>query len=72
MEWVLECWDGGELRLEQPVEWELEYTAGTPCDSFSLICPWEPGGLDGAQRAASFRLEDGGSTLFRGVADETA
>ena len=72
MEWVLECWDGGELRLEQPVEWELEYTAGTPCDSFSLICPWEPGVLDGAQRAASFRLEDGGSLLFRGVVDETA
>ena len=72
MEWVLECWDGGELRLEQPVEWELEYTAGTPCDSFSLTCPWEPGGLDGAQRAAGFRLEDGGSLLFRGVVDETA
>ena len=66
MEWVLECWDGGELRLEQPVEWELEYTAGTPCDSFSLIGPGEPGGPAGAQRAAGCRLEDGGRPRGRG------
>ena len=70
MEWILTCWDGTELPLPEPVEWELEYTAGSPCDSFSVICPWEPGGLEGAQRASGFRLAREGETLFRGVVDE--
>ena len=34
--------DARGVRLQLPVllGWELDYTTGTPCDSFWLCCPW--------------------------------
>ena len=37
-------WRGREWLLPYPTQWELEYTAGVPCDSFTFRCPWEMGG----------------------------
>lgn len=70
MEWTLECWDGSALRLPEPVEWALEYTAGTPCDGFSLSCPWEPGAWSGAEKAVRLAVRENGAVRFRGVVDE--
>ena len=70
MEWRLSCWDGAQLRLPEPLEWELEYTAGVPCDSFRLLCPWEPGEESGAEKAVTFTLTEDGAPRFRGVVDE--
>lgn len=36
-------WRGREWLLPYPTQWELEYTAGVPCDSFTFRCPWEMG-----------------------------
>ena len=70
MEWTLECWDGTTLRLPEPMKWALEYTAGTPCDSFSLVCPWEPGAWSGGEKAVRLEVREDGAIRFRGVVDE--
>lgn len=70
MEWRLSCWDGSTLLLPEPLEWELEYTAGVPCDSFRLLCAWTPEEAGGAEKAVTFSLTVGGATYFRGIVDE--
>lgn len=70
MEWTLIGWDGSLFTLPEPTEWALEYTAGTPCDSFFLRCPWEPGGLDEAGGAVRLRVHMDGQVRFYGVVDE--
>lgn len=60
---------GRTLRLPVPLQWELDYTAGTPCDSFSMTCPWEETGEDPGEWAEFFAQEDG-ETVFTGVVDE--
>ena len=42
MEGILTCWDGKKITLPQVTEWAFQYGRGTPCDSFSLTCLWEP------------------------------
>ena len=34
---------GERWALPRPAAWRLEYTAGVPCDSFWLRCPWDGG-----------------------------
>ena len=70
MEWRLSCWDGAALLLPEPLEWEVEYTAGVPCDSFRLLCAWEPGTASGAEKAVTVTLTVDGAVCFKGIVDE--
>lgn len=61
---------GGRWALPGLTAWRLEYTAGTPCDSFWLCCPWD--GENAARPAswAGFLAEEKGERIFTGVVDE--
>ena len=62
--------DGGRWALPGLTAWRLEYTAGTPCDSFWLRCPWD--GENTARPASwvGFLAEEKGERIFTGVVDE--
>lgn len=61
---------GRVFQLPVPLEWEMDYTAGVPCDSFRLRCPWEEtGGTDPGDWVGFSAVEDG-ETVFTGVVDE--
>ncbi len=62
---------GGE-RYTLPVlyRWELRYTGGVPCDSFSLRCAYEAEMADVLCRAVRFTATENKKTVFRGVIDE--
>lgn len=69
MEGTLTCWDGKKITLPQVTEWAFQYGRGTPCDSFSLTCLWEPE-EDLLAEAVSFTAVEQGETVFTGVVDE--
>ena len=50
--------------------WRMEYTAGTPCDSFWLQCVWEMGGAAKPANWVRFYAEHEGQRVFTGVVDE--
>ena len=60
---------GRTVRLPEPLAWEMNYTAGVPCDSFWLRCPWEEPGEDLSQWT-SFAADHQGGRVFTGVVDE--
>lgn len=65
----LEEYDGARYQLPQLLEWELTYTAGVPCDSFSVRCVYVPEMGEHLHRAVEFTAEEHG-IMFRGVVDE--
>lgn len=65
----LEEYDGVRYQLPQLLEWELTYTAGIPCDSFSVVCVYDPELEEHLHKATEFTAEEDG-TKFRGVVDE--
>ena len=68
--YVTTC-DGAVYALPTLYAWELRYTGGEPCDSFSVKCPYEAAMADVLRRANRFRAaEDDGKTAFFGVIDE--
>lgn len=67
---VLWEYDGSVYRLPELLEWELTYTAGVPCDSFSVRCVYDPEMAGHLHRAVEFTAENGGQTMFHGVVDE--
>lgn len=69
MEGTLTCWDGTKITLPQVTEWAFQYGRGTPCDSFSLTCLWEPE-EDLLAEAVTFTAVEQGETVFTGVVDE--
>lgn len=69
MEGTLTCWDGKKIALPQVTEWVFQYGRGTPCDSFSLTCLWEPE-EDLLAEAVTFTAVEQGETVFTGVVDE--
>lgn len=69
MEGTLTCWDGKKITLPQVTEWAFQYGRGTPCDSFSLTCLWEPE-EDILAEAVTFTAVEQGETVFTGVVDE--
>lgn len=69
MEGTLTCWDGRKITLPQVTEWAFQYGRGTPCDSFSLTCLWEPE-EDLLAEAVTFTAVERGETMFTGVVDE--
>lgn len=66
----LEEYDGSRYALPQLLDWELNYTAGVPCDSFSVETVYDPELEEHLHRAVEFTAEEGGQTMFRGVVDE--
>ena len=63
--------DGTVYALPVLLAWELRYTGGEPCDSFSVKCPYETAMAEVLRCANRFRaLEDDGQTAFYGVIDE--
>ena len=61
---------GEGWQLPAALGWELEYTTGSPCDSFWMRCPWD---LDNAPEPGGwvrFRATDDNGVLFEGVVDE--
>lgn len=67
---VLWEFDGGVYQLPELLEWELTYTAGVPCDSFSVRCVYDPDMAEHLRRAVEFTAESGGERMFYGVVDE--
>lgn len=70
MEGYLFCQGGRTLKLPAFLRWRLEYTAGVPCDSFELECPWEGKGVEELSNATEFTAKQDGETVFCGVVDE--
>lgn len=67
---ILTAYDGRRYELPVLLEWKLQYTGGSPCDSFELLCPWGAG-TDGAlSGAVRFEALEGGERVFCGVVDE--
>lgn len=68
--YVITC-DGAVYALPVLLAWELRYTGGEPCDSFSAKCPYEAAMVEVLRRANRFRAtEEDGQTAFFGVIDE--
>ncbi|MCI8421943.1 MAG: hypothetical protein HFF50_00205 [Lawsonibacter sp.] len=61
---------GRGWTLPNPLVWRMEYTAGTPCDSFWLRCPWDPGASARPADWIRFSADQGGERVFTGVVDE--
>ena len=61
---------GERWALPRPTAWRLEYTAGVPCDSFWLRCPWDGGNTTKPADWVECSAEQGGARVFTGVVDE--
>lgn len=61
---------GERLQLPVPLGWEMNYTAGVPCDSFWLRCPWDRDQKANPGDWIRFQAVDQGETVFAGVIDE--
>lgn len=61
---------GERWTLPAPTAWRLEYTAGVPCDSFWLRCPWEAGGPTSPAGWVGYQADWEGERVFTGVVDE--
>ena len=48
----------------------LDYTAGTPCDSFWMRCVWDENNTTRPENWVSFTAEHEGRRVFTGVVDE--
>ena len=64
--------DAGGRRWTLPpaAAWQLEYTAGTPCDSFWLRCPWDGENSAKPEGWVGFAAEQDGERVFTGLVDE--
>ena len=56
--------------LSPPLDWELCYTTGVPCDSFHYICVWNVGDNAPLAQFARFIAKEGTKVVFYGVVDE--
>lgn len=61
---------GGRWALPSPTAWRMEYTAGVPCDSFWLRCPWDGENPTKPEDWVMFQGEREGERVFTGVVDE--
>lgn len=61
---------GARWILPTLVAWRLEYTAGVPCDSFWLCCPWEGNNAVKPGDWVGFTAEHKGERVFTGLVDE--
>lgn len=63
-------WDKKSYDLPVLVEWELRYTGGVPCDSFSVTCAYEAGMGKILPECSRFGAFVDGQIQFYGVVDE--
>lgn len=61
---------GTRWQLPNLVAWRLDYTAGVPCDSFWLRCPWDGNNTTRPGDWVSFQAFHEGELVFAGVVDE--
>lgn len=70
----MNCWaaayDGTTFSLPTVTSWEFHYGLGSPCDSFEVVCLWNPGDEKILAKASRFFAEFNGSRVFTGVVDE--
>lgn len=64
--------DHAGVRWQLPclLAWQLDYTAGVPCDSFWLRFLWKQGTQTNPREWVEFQAEDQGERVFTGVVDE--
>ena len=62
--------EGAVWALPPARKWELEYGAGTPCDSFFLTCAWKQEMESKPKDWVGFCAEYAGERVFTGVVDE--
>ena len=63
-------WRGEQWTLPQAESWQMEYTTGSPCDSFWWRCPWDGDNTTYPADWVTFIAEHGGERVFTGVVDE--
>ena len=68
----LETCGGTQYELPALLRWEMSYTGGVPCDSFSVTCLYDPKLFAVLPEVCRFSAVHGGKTVFRGVTDEYA
>ena len=61
---------GRRWSLPAPLAWRMEYTAGVPCDSFSVTFLFRGEMAPVLKGAAGFAAEEGGQVMLRAVVDE--
>lgn len=69
MEGILQVYGGGRYALPPLLSWDVTLTGGVPCDSFSLMCPFEAAMAEPLDKAWRLTLQRGG-TLLQAVVDE--
>ena len=61
---------GRRWSLPAPLAWRMEYTAGVPCDSFWMRCPWEKNSPTKPEGWVEFAADHAGERVFTGLVDE--
>ena len=61
---------GTAWTLPPPLAWRMEYTAGVPCDSFWMRCPWDGNNTSWPGDWVGFTADHGGERVFTGLVDE--
>ncbi len=67
---ILHLCDGAALTLPPLLAWEMDYTAGVPCDAFWLRFRGSAGLMPALHKAVTFTGRQDGATVFTGVVDE--
>jgi prophage tail gpP-like protein len=67
---ILSLYDGTSYTLPVPVAWEMDYTAGVPCDSFWLRFPAGAETVAVLRKAVGFTATEEGERVFTGLVDE--
>ena len=61
---------GVRWQLPPLLAWQLDYTAGVPCDSFWLRFLWKQGADTNPREWVEFQAEEHGERVFTGLVDE--
>ena len=61
---------GSVFDLPPLLSWNLDYTGGVPCDSFSVTFPYENGMAETLRQATGFEAVHQGKIVLRAIVDE--
>lgn len=68
--WSLTSCTGERYTLPTPLQWQLNYALGSPCDSFFVRFLWTAGQEDILSDAMRMTVTDGSKICFVGIIDE--